>query len=87
MTIRIANESPVYPGVHVTLVGNGSFLTAVYCSCLVLHVRLISACTSEACASAQHDKSRCCPHAETSNPWVSKLRPVKILISLRIRAG
>ena len=35
-------------------------------------------------ASAQSDQSLHCPHQETLHPWLSKMRPVKILISLRI---
>ena len=36
-----------------------------------------------ACASAQFDQSLFCPHEETLHPWLSKMRPVKILIRLR----
>ena len=35
-----------------------------------------------ACASAQSDQSLRCPHEETLYPWLSKLRPLKILIRL-----
>ena len=35
------------------------------------------------CGSAQSDQQPCCPHKETLHPWLSKMRPVKILISLR----
>ena len=40
-----------------------------------------------ACASAQPDLSPRCPHAESLHPCLSTMRPVKILISLRERAG
>ena len=33
--------------------------------------------------SAQSDQKLCCPHEETLHPWLSKMRPVKILIRLR----
>ena len=36
-----------------------------------------------ACASAQTDKSLRCSHDQTFHPWLSKMRPVKILIRLR----
>ena len=36
------------------------------------------------CVSAQSDLSLRCPHDETLQPWLSKMRPVKILIRLRI---
>ena len=39
-----------------------------------------------ACASAPSHQSLRCPHEETLHPWTSKIRQVKILISLRIRA-
>ena len=35
-----------------------------------------------ACASAQSDQSLYCPHEETLHPWLSKMRPLKILIRL-----
>ena len=35
-----------------------------------------------ACASAQSDQRLRCPREETSNPWLSKMHPVKILIRL-----
>ena len=38
------------------------------------------------CACAQSDRSLRCPHEETLHPYISKMRPVKILISLRIHA-
>ena len=31
--------------------------------------------------------SLCCPHEETLHPWLSKIRPVKVLIRLRECAG
>ena len=40
-----------------------------------------------ACASVQSDQSLRCPHEETLHPWLSKMRPVKILIRLRECAG
>ena len=36
-----------------------------------------------ACASAQSDQSLRYPHEETAHLWLSKMRPVKIMISLR----
>ena len=39
------------------------------------------------CASAQSDQSFHCPHEETLHSWLSKMRPVKILIRLRKCAG
>ena len=41
------------------------------------HWRLISAC-----ASAQSDPSLLCPHEDTLYSWLSKMRPVKLLIRL-----
>ena len=35
-----------------------------------------------ACASVQSDQSLCCPRKETLPSWLSKMRPVKILIRL-----
>ena len=35
-----------------------------------------------ACASTQSDQSTHCPHEEIFHPWLSKMRPVKILIRL-----
>ena len=40
-----------------------------------------------ACPSAQSDHNLRCPHEETLHPWLSKMRPVKILIRLRECAG
>ena len=40
-----------------------------------------------ACASAQSAQSLRCQHIETLHPWLSKMRPVKIQISLRESAG
>ena len=37
-----------------------------------------------ACASTQSDQSLCCPHEETLHPWLSKIRPVKILVIHRL---
>ena len=39
------------------------------------------------CLSAQSDKSLRCPHEETLHPWLSKMRPVRILIRQRECAG
>ena len=39
------------------------------------------------CASAQSDQSLRCPHEETLYPGLSKIRPVKILISVHECAG
>ena len=36
------------------------------------------------CTSAQPDQNLRCPHLETFHSWLSKLRPVKILIKFRI---
>ena len=36
-----------------------------------------------ACSFAQSDQSLRCPHEETLHTWLSQMRPVKILISLR----
>ena len=44
--------------------------------------RLISAC-----ASTQSDQSLRCSYEETSHHWLSKMYPLKILISLRECAG
>ena len=38
---------------------------------------------NSACASAQSDQRVRCPLEETLHPWLSELRPVKILIRLR----
>ena len=35
-----------------------------------------------ACTSAQSDQSLCCLHEETLQPWLTKIRPVTILIRL-----
>ena len=40
-----------------------------------------------ACASAHSDQSICYPHEENLRPWLSKMRPVKILVKLRERAS
>ena len=40
-----------------------------------------------ACSSAQSDQSLRCPHEETLNPSLSKMRPVKIQIRLRECTG
>ena len=40
-----------------------------------------------ACASAQSDQSLRCPREESLHPWLSKMRTVKILTSLREFAG
>ena len=40
-----------------------------------------------ACASAQSYQNLPCPHEETLRPWLSKMCPVRILISLRKCAG
>ena len=39
------------------------------------------------CASAHSDQSFRCPHEESLHPWISKMRPVKILIRLCECAG
>ena len=39
------------------------------------------------CTSAQSDQRLHCPHEESLQPWLSKMRPVKIQISLRKCAG
>ena len=36
------------------------------------------------CASVQSDQILRCPHEETLHPWLSKMRPVNILIRLRV---
>ena len=41
----------------------------------------------KACASAHSDQSLCCPHVETLHPWLSKMRPIKILVRLHECAG
>ena len=38
-----------------------------------------------ACASTQSAQSLCCEHEETLHPWLSKMRPVKNLIRMRMR--
>ena len=40
-----------------------------------------------ACAFSQSGQSFRCPHDDSLHPWLSKIRPVKILISLRECAG
>ena len=39
-----------------------------------------------ACASTQSDQSLRCPHDETLHSWISKMRPVKILICANAQA-
>ena len=39
------------------------------------------------CSSVQSDQSHRCSREETLHPWLPKMRPVKILIRLRVCAG